>query len=267
MRKVVVILLVVCCYVATYAEHLVGVSLSPTATWQFDTLSNTRSVPGIAGDIGFAYQYQHRALLLQTGVNIGMTTMRQKVDSMYIGQDTLLHNRVDDMQTFELNIPLMIGAKIDHFYALVGIKAVFASKATTTQRGTIAIREGSDRYYEDYNKVFMDAHEVRSKGRMDINPDLRACVEIGTQWQVRNYYRTSNFNPILQIGLFAEYNILNYHPTSYTKLHTANSAHIALQHIYAAHIADGTKLNNLHAGIRVTLLFDITVDDCHCFEY
>ena len=266
MRKIAIIILLVITSLACYAEHMVGITASPAATWQLDTLDHTHSLPGIAGDVGFTYQYQYKKLLLQTGINIGITTMRQGVDSMYLEQNTILRNRVDGMQAFELGLPLMIGARVRRGYAMAGIKMNFTSEATTSQRGSIAIREEDDRYHDDYNNVFLDTRDVHTKGRMSISPDLRACLEIGTQVKTSRYHRVGGINPILQIGLFAEYSVINNHPTSYTDMSTANHTDIALQHIYAPYINQKLNINNLHAGIRVTLLFDIT-NYCNCEEY
>ena len=266
MRKVIIILLLVICSATTYAEHIVGVSISPAATWQLDSLPNTHSLPSIAGDVGFVYQYQYRALLLQTGINIGMVTMRQGIDSILLDQNQILRNHVDGMQAFELGLPLMIGAKVRHVYALAGIKMNFTSEATTSQRGTIAIREEDNRYHDDYNNVFLDTRNIHSRGRMSITPDLRACLEIGAQLKTSRYHRIGGVNPILQIGLFAEYSIINNHPTSYTEIGTANQTDVALKYVYAPYINDNLKIQNLHAGIRLTLLFDIT-NYCNCEEY
>lgn len=267
MRKVIIILLLVICSITTYAEHIVGVSISPAATWQLDSLPNTHSLPSIAGDVGFVYQYQYRALLLQTGINIGMVTMRQGIDSLQLEQNQILHKHVDGMQAFELGLPLMIGAKVRHVYALAGIKMNFTSEASTSQRGTIAIREEDNRYHDDYNNVFLDTRNIHSRGRMSITPDLRACLEIGTQVKTSRYHRIGDVNPILQIGLFAEYSIINNHPTSYTEISTANQTDIALKHVYALYINDNLKIQNLHAGIRLTVLFDISPNDCNCEWY
>jgi hypothetical protein len=262
---------------------LVGVALAPSATWQLDTLTRTHSLPGINGDIGLVYQFQHRALLLQTGVNFGITTLRQGVDSMYIGQNILLRNREDDMRALDVNIPLMIGVLIDSksrenrniqsfaiddfsYYATAGLKVTIASNAATSQRGTIAVREEDNRYHEDYIHAFLDKHTVHSKGAMSISPDLRACLEMGTQMRMRRYDKVGGVNPILQIGLFAEYSIVGSHPTSYTDKSTANHADIALQHMYAPYINQKMNFNHLYAGVRVKLLFEIHSDKFNWFD-
>ena len=267
MRKIIIIILLVITSSASYAEHFVGIAVSPAATWQLDTLSSTRSLPGIAANLGFVYQYQHKALMLQTGINLGFTTMRQDLDSMYIGQNTLLRNRVDDIHSLDLSLPLMMGFQQNHFYAIAGVRLAIASNATTSQRGSIAVRQEDDRFHEDYNKAFLDTSTFHSKGKITISPDLRACLEIGTQLHVYKYHRVGDYNPILQIGLFAEYSVLYNHPTNYTETNTANHTDIAPQHIYAQYINQDLKINHLHAGIRLRLLFDITNDDCHCEDF
>ena len=173
MRKVIIILLIFLCSAASRAEHLVGIALAPAATWQLDTLSYTRSLPGIAGEIGLAYQFQYHAFLLQTGAYFGITTLRQGVDSMYIGQNSILRNRVDRMLAWDASIPLMIGFQIGRksqnqqalqtftilkqsYYATAGVKLTITSNATTSQRGTMAVREEDDRYYEDYHLQSQD---------------------------------------------------------------------------------------------------------------
>lgn len=283
MRKTIIILLILLCSAASRAEHLVGLSLAPAATWQLDTLSQTRPLPGIAGEVGLAYQFQHQALLLQTGVNFGITTSRLGVDSMYIGQNTLLRNRVDGMWALDVNIPLMIGVLIDSkspenrniqsfaiddhsYYATAGLKVTIASNARTSQRGTIAVREEDNRYHEDYIHAFLDKHTVHTKGAMNFSPELRACLEVGTQMRMRRYDKVGGVNPILQIGLFAEYSIVSSHPTSYTDKSTANQTDMALQHVYVPYISQKLNVNQLHAGIRMKLLFEIHIDKFNWFD-
>ena len=274
MRKVIIILLIFLCSAASRAEHLVGIALAPAATWQLDTLSHTRSLPGIAGEIGLAYQFQYHAFLLQTGAYFGITTLRQGVDSMYIGENSILRNRVDRMLAWDASIPLMIGFQIDgksqnqqaiqtftilkqSYYATAGVKLTITSNATTSQRGTMAVREEDDRYYEDYHHAFLDAHTIHTKGGMSISPDLRACMEIGTQIKVSHYDKVGGVNPTLQIGLFAEYSVIGSHPTNYTDQHTASHADVALQHVYAPYINQKFNINHLYAGIRVKWLLEI----------
>ena len=274
MRKVIIILLIFLCSAASRAEHLVGIALAPAATWQLDTLSYTRSLPGIAGDIGLVYQFQYHAFMLQTGAHFGITTLRQGVDSMYIGENSILRNRVDRMLAWDVSIPLMIGFQIGsksqnhkavhsytvydrRYYATAGVKLTMTSNASTSQRGTMVVRGEDDRYYEDYIHAFLDAHTIHTKGGMSISPDLRACMEIGTQIKVSHYDKVGGVNPTLQIGLFAEYSVIGSHPTNYTDRHTASHADVALQHVYAPYINQKFNINHLYAGIRVKWLLEI----------
>ena len=271
MKRYIVIILLVLGIGSLYAQHRVGVSLSPAMTWQLDSLPATRSLPGVGGAIGMVYQYQYQSLLLQTGMEFGVANMRQGVDSMLLGTDTLCRNRVDAMRMMEFSIPIMLGLQNHHFYALGGIKAVLIPNVSTTQRATIAIRNSDDRYYEDYNQAFLDDHDIISHGQMTINPDVRACVEVGARWSVGRYHRSRQTSPIMQLGVYAEYGLLNAAPKSYTSSNNDGNAsvEIDIDHIYVPQIGAENKLqvNHLHAGIRLTVLFDISPNDCNCEWY
>lgn len=264
MRRLIIILLLSlgCC---TYAQHRVGVSLSPAMTWQLDSMSSTHSIPGASGGIGFAYQYQWEPLVLRTGFELGFAAMRQGVDSVLFSPDTLCHNRVDAMRMIEFAIPVMVGVQWQHFYALAGVRAIVAPDVSTVQRATIAIREQSDKYHDDYNRAFMYDHDIDSRGIMTVNPDIRACVELGGQWSMNRYFSASNTSPILQLGVFAEYGLLNACPKTYSS--KANDASVKMDIKHSYHNMQGMKVTNLRAGIRLTLLFDASPNDCNCEWY
>ena len=156
MKRYIVIILFCIGIGSLCAQHHVGVSLSPSMAWQLDSMSTTRSLPSVGGAIGMVYQYQYESLVLQTGMEVGLTTMRQGVDSMLMAADTLCRNRVDAMRMMEISIPMMLGFQTQHFYALGGVKAVLVPNVSTTQRATIAIRNAGDRYYEDYHHAFLE---------------------------------------------------------------------------------------------------------------
>ena len=242
-----------------YAQHRLGILLSPTMTWQIDTLSTTLSIPSGGGFAGMTYQYQYQAFILQTGLDIGIANMRQKIDTLQLSSDTICYNRTDDMRRMEFTIPIMLGVGIQHFYLLGGVKAIFTPQITTTQRATIAIQHGDDRYYDDYNQMFMDAHTVVSQGKMHILPNLHATLELGARWRTDRYNRKS---PIFQMGLFVDYSLLHVMPKGYSIIDNNSSSSVLtdIEHTYVPmmHTEGGLPVNHLYAGIRLSLLFDIS---------
>lgn len=266
---IITILLILTC--SAYAQHRMGVAVAPSMTWQLDSLPHTHSVPGVGGELGLVYQYQYQAFLLQTGIDLSFANMRQAIDSTIIHTDTICRNRVDQMRMMQLSLPLMIGAQAHHFYALVGAKFVLHPHVATYQSASIAIRNGGDRYYDDYNQVFMDEQNITSRGKMTINPDLRACIELGTRWSIAKYYQPDHIAPLIQVGIFAEYGLLNPSPTKYISSPEDGhaSADINIHHCYVPLIDANNKfhINHLQAGIRLTLLFNASSDDCHCEWY
>ena len=267
-RYITILLLALSCYV--HAQHRMGVAVAPSMTWQLDSLPHTRSVPGVGGELGLVYQYQYQAFLLQTGIDLSFANMRQAIDSTIIHTDTICRNRVDQMRMMQLSLPLMIGAQAHHFYALAGAKLVLHPHVATYQSASIAVREGGDRYYDDYNQLFMDAHSISNRGKMTLQPDIRACLEIGTRFPIRRYYNPQQIPPIIQIGVFAEYGLLHTTPDTYTSMD--NNGHATakydIDHIYAPLTDDPAfQLHHLHAGIRVTLLFNILSNHCNCTPF
>jgi hypothetical protein len=88
---------------------------------------------------------------------------------------------------------------------------------------------------------------------------------------MRRYYGSNEVIPILQLGVYAEYGLLNAAPKSYTSLDNNGNAsvEIDIDHIYVPQIGAEKRLhvNHLHAGIRLTVLFDISPNDCNCEWY
>lgn len=268
MRKVIIILLLALASLASHAEHYVGIALSPAATWQLDRLLDTHSLPGMAIDVGVVYHYQFQSLLLKTGFDMAWCTMRQGLDTMHWEQkQDIIHSRVDAMRHYEISIPLMIGTKVQDWYAMGGVKLAFSSTSQTEQRAIYALHQTDDRYYEDFNKTYRDASEIRSEGSIELNPDLRVRIELGKQFKLVEHQRIINRNPVLHIGLFAEYSVLDDPLKTYIGKTNVNATGITLDHIYSQYINQHPKINHLYAGIRVTLLFDVGVNDCHCEEY
>lgn len=268
MRKVIIILLLAMASLASRAEHYVGIALSPAATWQLDTLLDTHSLPGMAIDVGVVYHYQFQSLLLKTGFDMAWCTMRQGLDTMLWGQtQNIIHSRVDAMRHYEISIPLMIGAKVHDWYAMGGVKLAFSSTSQTEQRAIYAILQTDDRYYDDFNEVYKNELVIRSKGSIELNPDLRVRMELGKQFKLVEHQRIINRNPVLHVGLFAEYSVLGHPLKQYIGKDNVNTSGITLDHIYSQYIGQDPKINHLYAGIRVTLLFDVGINDCRCEEY
>ena len=71
----------------------------------------------------------------------------------------------------------------------------------------------------------------------------------------------------MQLGVYAEYGLLNAAPKSYTSSNYDGNASVKIHidHSYVPLIgANILQVNHLHAGIRLTVLFDISPNDCNC---
>lgn len=264
MRKsIYIIILSLCMFIANiHAENHLGVHLTPLVAWQIDPIDAARPLAGGGGELGIVYQYQYDMFLLQTGIDLHATHMRQGIDSMMIAPDTLISNRVDKINRIGCAIPLMVGFQARYIYALVGAKVLLPCHAGYVGDATLSIREADDRYHEDFNQSFIHPHAIQSRSRMLLDMDVYACLEAGT--------KLSLYNPEieLQIGLFAQCGLLNTRPSFHELQDADASINMPLSSIITTHMQQPRKaaLSSVQVGVRCAVMLELAPSrkKCNC---
>lgn len=292
-KKLLIFLVVLFVHSATVAQHYVGAMVDGTMAWQFDKKENADlTTPQLGGgaSIGGVYQFQYNQFLLQTGLGASQVWMRQGLDTLHIAHETVdtegyaftycgdLINRTDQVMTTEIMIPFMLGTKIGSFHLLVGAKCAVTILGYSSQKATLTTwGDYGDRYYGPLENMpqhgFFPGKEVVNEDTMSFRPDVRLCVEFGWSWKLTKE-PVKIGAPILQVGAFLEYGILNPLKNTYSLKALTEDTYspfmdVKMNHVYTTFNRDQTTVNNLRVGVRVAVLFPIAKGKnpfCRCID-
>ena len=279
MKRVYLILFLSVWALLLSGQHYFGVAIGGMANYQFDNVNKTTSRLGGGAEIGGIYQLQKNKFLFQTGLGINYSVSVLGVDSMSLSAkmiDTggtpftyrgVVYDRVDRSNVAELCVPLMLGFRVSLFYALVGAKFAYPFLATTRQTALLTTYgDYNGMFYEDFYDMpqhgYANGQPVRSNGKIDFLYDVRACAELGGNWTLSGLNDSQ-----LAVALFAEYGVLNTLKGGNKNLVDVDYSqymNITLNHIYTTMTRNEAIVNNLHVGLRVSLLFPVGgVDSKH----
>ena len=279
MKRVYLILFLSVWALLLSGQHYFGVAIGGMANYQFDNVNKTTSRLGGGAEIGGIYQLQKNKFLFQTGLGINYSVSVLGVDSMSLSAkmiDTggtpftyrgVVYDRVDRSNVAELCVPLMLGFRVSLFYALVGAKFAYPLLATTRQTALLTTYgDYNGMFYEDFYDMpqhgYANGQSVRSNGKIDFLYDVRACAELGGNWTLSGLNDSQ-----LAVALFAEYGVLNTLKGGNKNLVDVDYSqymNITLNHIYTTMARNEAIVNNLHVGLRVSLLFPVGgVDSKH----
>ena len=279
MKRVYLILFLSVWALLLSGQHYFGVAVGGMANYQFDNIDKTTSRLGGGAEIGGIYQLQKNKFLFQTGLGINYSVSVLGLDSMSLSAkmiDTggtpftyrgVVYDRVDRSNVAELCVPLMLGFRVSLFYALVGAKFAYPLLATTRQTALLTTYgDYNGMFYEDFYDMpqhgYANGQSVRSNGKIDFLYDVRACAELGGNWTLSGLNDSQ-----LAVALFAEYGVLNTlkgGDKNLVDVDYSQYMNITLNHIYTTMARNEAIVNNLHVGLRVSLLFPVgDVDSKH----
>ena len=275
------------------AQHYVGAMVDGAAAWHFDREENAElTTPKLGGgaSVGGVYQYQYDKFLVQMGLGASQVWLRQGLDTLPIEhtmKDTegfpftyhgSLTNRIDQVMVTELMVPVMLGAKIRSFHVLVGAKFAATILGFTSQTAALTTwGDYGDRYYGPLEHMpqhgFYDGKEVASQDTMSFRPDVRLCAELGWSWALTKE-PVKIGAPILQVGAFVEYGILNPLKRMYNTSLLSEDFYnpymdVKMNHVYTTMNREQTVINNLRVGLRVAVLFPVAEGRnpfCRCID-
>lgn len=263
-------------FTSLQAQSYLGPSVGGNFVQTTDKLPQTKTRLGGGGEIGLAYEWQKEYLLLRTGVFYSLQCPSLAVDSQWLEQEMLdtrgmrftyrglLYQRTDRLYTHQLTVPFMVGGTWRGVYLLGGLKLSVALAATARQDALLyTAGDYQGRYYDWFenmpNHGYHDAEPVSSSHAINLNRfDLRLAAELGYAF-VLNPYTGLKPSPLLRVGLFAEYGMLNFLSSESTLPRTtpdwSQYLHVNMTHIYASEESAASRANLLSYGIRLTLLF------------
>ena len=258
----------------------------------FHDNAHLHTTPKLGGgaSVGGVYQYQYDKFLVQTGLGASQVWLRQGLDTLPIERamnDTedfpftyhgSLTNRIDQVMVTELMVPVMLGTKIRSFHVLVGAKFAATILGFTSQTAALTTwGDYGDRYYGPLEHMpqhgFYDGKEVASQDTMSFRPDVRLCAELGWSWALTKE-PVKIGAPILQVGAFVEYGILNPLKRMYNTSLLSEDFYnpymdVKMNHVYTTMNREQTVINNLRVGLRVTVLFPVAEGRnpfCRCID-
>ena len=277
MKRVYIILFFSVWAMLLSAQHYFGAAVGGLATYQMDNVDKTTSRLGGGGEIGAIYRLQKNKFLFQTGLGFNYSASVLGVDSMSLSAkmtDTggtpftyrgVVYDRVDRANVTELSVPLMFGFKLSSFYALVGAKFAYPLMSTTHQTALlITYGDYNGMFYEDFFDMpqhgYANGQPAKTIGQADFSYDIRACVELGGRWPLSGALGKQSLSTQLEVGLFAEYGVLNtlkngdnnLVDVDYTKYMS-----VKMNHIYTTLSSSSASVNNLRIGLRASLLFPV----------
>ncbi len=119
-------------------------------------------------------------------------------------------------------------------------------------------------FYEDFFDMpqhgYANGQPAKTIGQADFSYDIRACVELGGRWPLSGALGKKSLSTQLEVGLFAEYGVLNtlkngdnnLVDVDYTKYMS-----VKMNHIYTTLSSSSASVNNLRIGLRASLLFPV----------
>ncbi len=292
MKRVYIVLLLHVCTLLLFAQHKIGVTIGGMTASQLDNIDITTSQLGYAGEVGAVYQLQKKSFLFQTGVGVDYAVLLQNIDSVSLAKEmvdaygikftyrSLFYDRIDRADVVELSVPLMFGAKFSSFYALLGAKFIYPLSVQTSQSAKLTSHaDYNGMFYEDFENMpqhgYVNAQPMYSKGKIDFNYDVRACVELGGNFDLTESAKGNAIQ--LALGVFAEYGVLNTLASSNNNLidiDYENYQNTKMSHVYSTKLPSNAVVNNLRVGLRATILFPVAGEGnarhnkkCMCIDY
>ena len=292
-KKLLIFLVVLFVHSATVAQHYVGAMVDGTMAWQFDKDERAEiTTPQLGGgaSVGGLYQFQYNQFLLQTGLGVSQVWLRQGLDTVQIAREKTdtegfvftyhgsLTNRTDQVMVTEVMIPFMLGTKIRSFHLLVGAKFAATVLGFASQKASLTTwGDYGNRYYGPLEHMpqhgFYDGKEVASQDTMSFRPDVRLCAEFGCSFPLTKE-PVKIGAPILQLGAFVEYGVLNPLKRTNNMSLLAEDTYspfmdVKMNHVYTTLNREQTTINNLRVGVRVAVLFPVAKGKnpfCRCID-
>ena len=237
---------------------------------------------GGGGGLGIGYEWRGAgAFLFQVGVggkysqtalriDDATFTLKDQLDPQAVGgtfdYQYIQSNRNDRYTTIAAQIPLMVGAHVNHFYFLAGVKLnvniVNSYQAQATYSAVGIYKEFYDPFASMPNHGFFTDYALSTKDRTSMKINVAGSVELGGEFAL-NGDRGGNMDTYFRVAAFADLNILDdriksdnpmlSYPQQYTNNADMTSGLKMVD--YLSSNAATSPVRNMLAGIKLTFVF------------
>lgn len=237
---------------------------------------------GGGGGLGIGYEWRSAGAFLfqvglgakyaQSGLRIDDATFTlanqidaQSVDGLFDYQ-YIQTGRRDRYTTMAMQVPLMVGAHVGHFYFLAGAKlnlnVLNSYKAEATYSAVGIYKEFYDPFAGMPNHGFFSDYALSTNDRTSMKVNVAGSVELGAEFPLNGESRgaTDNF---FRVAAFADVNILDdrmksddpmlSYPQQYTNNADMTSGLKMVD--YLSSNAATSPVRNMYAGIKLTFVF------------
>ncbi len=240
-------------------------------TMTIDQLDWTTAKLGSGGMIGAGYQWQKKLFVLNIGAEISFQHRITSIANTQISQEMYdtekmpftyrgyIKDRTDNMNSIDVNIPVLVGIQGKVGYLLGGLKLSINGYTWFKQQAYYSTDGLYDRFYDPLvdmpNHGFHDYEPANTKSSCWIGAELMASAETGV------IFPTNKNNTKIRLGLFGDFGIFQYSNritncqgpllqadwTNFLQL-TLNNAYLSNEGVKAA-------LHNLNVGIKLTVMW------------
>ena len=279
----------------SHAQHYVGASLAGSIPLLTDNIATTHAKPSYGGELGAVYEYHSGHLFVRTGVQYALACPAMTADDrdleqamidtrgvpfIYRGQVT---DRTDRITAGQLGVPLYIGGIWRGWYGMAGLKLTVSLHAKANMKaGLQTLGDYMGRYYDPLehmpNHGYHDVETVTSSSSFTFRQiDVRIGGEIGYTFVLPSLTHSSvhPFNPLLRLGAFAEYGLLNACNDAVKQGAPASVepdySHYMSVTMYPVHASSDAAKSAAHwlvFGIRLTVLYPVSFSGthpCNCY--
>lgn len=217
-----------CCrIVAQYPHHLLlwgGVGYAGLT----NDVADMHNVGGLGTDLGIGYEWQHKKLLLHTGVGFQYFGPAWKKDNFIFEQDRVdsesqvytaryyFQENRERIHLGYINIPLMIGMNIKRFYFLaggkVGLNVYGKSRMDNVTVSTGDYGEFIDDFENMPNHGF-DEYVFESDYPVSLNVNLALGAEAGITFKPEETDSRLSY----RVALWGDYGVLNVQNKTYNE--------------------------------------------------
>ena len=256
---------------ATPESHSLLLWANGGTTMTIDQLDWTTAKLGGGGMIGAGYQWQKKLFILNTGAEISFQHRITSIANTQISQDMLdtekmpftyrgyIKDRTDNMNSLDINIPVLAGIQGKVGYLLGGLKLSINGYTWCKQQAYYSTDGLYDRFYDPLvdmpNHGFHDYEPASTKSSCWIGAELMASAEMGV------VFPTKKNNTKIRLGIFGDFGIFQYsnritnQQGPLLQADWTNFLQLTLNNAYFSNEGVKAALHNMNAGIKLTILW------------
>ena len=296
MRKTFVLLLLAVSCVYARSEHYVGLTLGFQSPLLSERLALTSPRVGYGGMAGCEWLWQKGVFTMEAGLQAAYSTARIAVSDETLGFDMrdtqgksfvyqgYVSDRMEDYSMLDLQVPLLLGIEYKHVYASAGAVAVYTVTCRSRQTAQLTATGEYDRYYETLtdmpNHGYFNRQRLDGASSLGSGLDVRLHAEAGAVWHTSGATRptrrarSSSGEVKWRLGLFFGYGFRDLlagtavfrrggATVAMSEPDVSEFMTVALHPVYSSRQAEGTRINAMEFGIRLSVFFPLSSSGSH----